>query len=67
MTTNRHLRVVGALEDRTGPSRAAEPPSPWPGVVAEERRSETRVLVAIFALVALLIVVAIAWGLAAAP
>ncbi len=66
MTTNRHLRVVGALEDRTG-SSPPEPPSPWPGVVAEERRSETRVLVAIFALVAVLIVVAIAWGLAAAP
>jgi hypothetical protein len=61
----RHLRAVGALEDRSG--SAPEPPSPWPGVVAEERRAETRVLVAIFALVALLIVVAIAWGLAAAP
>ncbi len=67
MTTTRHLRVVGALEDRTGSDPAPEPRSPWPGVVAEERRSETRVLVAIFALVALLIVVAIAWGLAAAP
>jgi len=61
----RHLRAVGALEDRTG--SAPEPRSPWPGVVAEERRAETRVLVAIFALVAVLIVVAIAWGLAAAP
>ena len=58
----RHLRAVGALEDRTGPQ--PEPPSPWPGLVADERRSETRALVAIFALVALLIVVAIAWGLA---
>ncbi|MDX6556092.1 MAG: hypothetical protein QOD86_2287 [Miltoncostaeaceae bacterium] len=57
----RHLRAVGAVEDRTG---SAEPSSPWPGVVAEERRGETRLLIAIFAVVAALIVVAIAWGLA---
>jgi hypothetical protein len=56
----RHLRVVGAVEDRTG---AADPPSPWPEVVAGERRGETRVLIGIFALVAVLMVVAIAWGM----
>jgi hypothetical protein len=57
----RHLRAVGGLEDRTGPAEAA---SPWPEVVAGERRGETRLLVGIFALVAVLIVVAIAWGMA---